>query len=90
MSDSKVQSTETVLNQNEVVEKKNSIKNRLRKVFILLSIGIILLMCIFSVVYFYFTNREDAINLIRNKVRFAEIFMENHPAFFCCHNSGVF
>ena len=80
MSDTKVQIANTVLDNNEVIEKRNSIKNRLRRVFILLSIGIILLICVFSVVYFYFTNREDAVSLIRNKVQFAEIFMENQKS----------
>ncbi len=80
MSDSKNPEIVTGFDQNDAVEKRNSIKNRLRKVFILLSIGIILLICVFSVVYFYFTNRKDAINLIRNKVQIAEIFMENQKS----------
>ena len=80
MSDSNNQEVVTGIDQYAVVEKRNSIKNRLRKVFILLSIGIILLICVFSVVYFYFTNRKDAVNLIRNKVQLAEIFMENQKA----------
>ena len=75
MSDSKNPEIVTGFDQNDAVEKRNSIKNRLRKVFILLSIGIILLICVFSVVYFYFTNRKDAVNLIRNKVQIAELFM---------------
>lgn len=74
MSDSNNQEVVSGIDQYAVVEKRNSIKNRLRKVFILLSIGIILLICVFSVVYFYFTNRKDAVNLIRNKVQLAEIF----------------
>lgn len=80
MSDSNNQEVVSGIDQYAVVEKRNSIKNRLRKVFILLSIGIILLICVFSVVYFYFTNRKDAVNLIRNKVQLAEIFMENQKA----------
>ncbi|MBP5753062.1 MAG: hypothetical protein J6W60_09430, partial [Treponema sp.] len=80
MSDSNNQEVVSGIDQYAVVEKRNSIKNRLRKVFILLSIGIILLICVFSVVYFYFTNRKDAVNLIRNKVQLAEIFMENQKS----------
>lgn len=80
MSDSKNPEIVTGFDQNDAVEKRNSIKNRLRKVFILLSIGIILLICVFSVVYFYFTNRKDAVNLIRNKVQIAELFMENQKS----------
>ena len=30
--------------------------------------------------YFYFTNRKDAVNLIRNKVQIAELFMENQKS----------
>ena len=77
MSDTVIQETLPEVVQDDVVEKRNSIKSRLRRVFLLLSTGIILLICVFSVVYFYLTTRESAVDLIRNKVQLAEIFMEN-------------
>jgi len=80
MSDIIIQNETTDFSKDDTVEKGNSIKNRLRKVFILLSIGIILLICVFSVVYFYFATRKDAVNLIRNKVQLAEIFMESQKS----------
>ncbi len=80
MSDIIVQNKINDFVKDDNVEKGNSIKNRLRKVFILLSVGIILLICVFSVVYFYFATRKDAVNLIRNKVQLAEIFMESQKS----------
>ena len=80
MSDIIIQNETTDFSKDDTVEKGNSIKNRLRKVFILLSVGIILLICVFSVVYFYFATRKDAVNLIRNKVQLAEIFMESQKS----------
>ena len=77
MSDTVIQETLPEVVQDDAVEKRNSIKSRLRRVFLLLSTGIILLICVFSVVYFYLTTRESAVDLIRNKVQLAEIFMEN-------------
>jgi len=59
------------------VEKKNSIKSRLQKTFMLISVTIILLMSVFSLAYFYFSTKREAVNLVRNKIQLAEVFMES-------------
>lgn len=58
------------------VHKKDSIKNRLQRIFIALSVSIVILMTTFSLVYFYFFTKNEATSLIRNKIQLADIFME--------------
>ena len=59
------------------VEKRYSIKNRLQRYFLFLSLGIILVMCLFSLGYFYLSVRREAESLVRNKLLLAEVFLEN-------------
>ncbi len=58
------------------VNKRDSIKNRLQKTFLLISIGIVFLMSLFSLMYFYLFTRNEATALIRNKIQIADVFME--------------
>lgn len=58
------------------IAKKDSIKARLQKNFLAISISIILLMSIFSLGYFYMSTKQEAVNLVRNKIQLAEVFME--------------
>jgi class 3 adenylate cyclase/HAMP domain-containing protein len=59
-----------------IVEKRDSIKNRLQRVFITISISIVFLMTVFSLVYFYFFIRREAVNQMRNKIHLVDVFME--------------
>ena len=66
----------TVNNDETVVEESQSIKTRLQRIFITISISIVLLMTTFSLVYFYFFIRNEAVNLMRNKIHLVDVFME--------------
>lgn len=59
------------------VDKRFSIKTRLQRYFLILSLGIILIMSVFSLFYFYFSIRREAESLVRNKLLLAEVFLEN-------------
>ena len=59
------------------VEKRYSIKNRLQRYFLFLSLCIILIMCVFSLGYFYLSIKREAEGLVRNKLLLAQVFMEN-------------
>lgn len=59
------------------IEKKNSIKSRLQKTFMLISVTIVILMSVFSLTYFYFSTKKEAVNLVRNKIQLAEVFLES-------------
>jgi len=64
-------------NTNEsYVETRDSIKNRLQRIFITISIAIVFLMSAFSLVYFYFFIKNEATSLVRNKIHLIDIFME--------------
>ncbi|MCR5288966.1 MAG: HAMP domain-containing protein [Treponema sp.] len=58
------------------VSKKQSIKTRLQNYFLLVSLSILLLMSVFSLVYFYNTTKKESTTMIRNKLSLAEIFMD--------------
>ena len=58
------------------VTKKDSIKSRLQRIFIAISVSIVFLMTAFSLVYFYFFTKKEATSLIRNKIQLADVFME--------------
>ncbi len=65
-----------VSNDDFNVNKKDSIKNRLQRIFIAISVSIVILMTTFSLVYFYFFTKNEATSLIRNKIQLADVFME--------------
>jgi len=67
---------EIYMNEGSILEEKISIKNRLQKVFILISVSIVLLMTIFSLVYFFFFIRNEAVSLMRNKIHLIDVFLE--------------
>ncbi|ULQ59731.1 HAMP domain-containing protein [Brucepastera parasyntrophica] len=58
------------------VNKQDSIKSRLQRNFLVISVAIVLLMSIFSLTYFYFFTKREAVSLIRNKIQLADVFME--------------
>lgn len=58
------------------VRKKDSIRGRLRRTFLLLTILIIMVMCTFSLIFFFYATKRNAENLIRNKIQLAAVFME--------------
>jgi class 3 adenylate cyclase/HAMP domain-containing protein len=60
-----------------VIDRRNSIKNRLQKTFFIISTAIIFLMSVFSLVYFYFFTKGEATSLIRNKMLLADVFLES-------------
>ncbi|MDR3336337.1 MAG: HAMP domain-containing protein [Treponema sp.] len=60
-----------------IISKDDSIKNRLQRIFLIISIAIVLLMSLFSLVYFYYFTKNEATNLIRNKIQLADVFMES-------------
>jgi class 3 adenylate cyclase/HAMP domain-containing protein/flagellar basal body-associated protein FliL len=68
---------ENIIEDNDFyVHKKDSIKNRLRRIFITLSVSIVFLMTTFSLVYFFFFTTNEATSLIRNKIQLVDVFME--------------
>ncbi|MCR5763458.1 MAG: HAMP domain-containing protein [Treponema sp.] len=68
----------TDLNEsNTMVSKKESIKNRLQKYFLLISLSIIFLMSIFSLVFFYNSTLKESTSVIRNKLLLADLFMQD-------------
>ena len=58
------------------VSKKQSIKNRLQKYFLLISLSIIFLMSAFSLYYFYNTTMKESTTMIRNKLLLADLFLQ--------------
>lgn len=59
------------------VSKKQSIRNRLQRYSLLISLSIVFVMSVFSLVYFYNSTLKQSTSIIRNKLSLAEIFMEN-------------
>ena len=59
------------------VSRKQSIRSRLQRYFLLVSLSIIFLMSAFSLVYFYNTTMKESTSVIRNKLSLAEIFMDD-------------
>lgn len=58
------------------INKKYSIKNRLQRYFLLISLSIIFLMSVFSLGYFYKNNLTESSNTIRNKMFLADLFLD--------------
>lgn len=61
---------------NNVVNKNKSIKSRLQKYFLFISLSIIFLMSIFSLGFFYNNTLKESTATIRNKLLLADIFMQ--------------
>lgn len=61
---------------NEEVRRKYSIKNRLQRSFLLISLSIIFLMSAFSLAYFYNSNLKESSSVVRNKLLLADLFMQ--------------
>lgn len=60
----------------EKIEKRNSIRSRLQKIFLLVTLLIITIMSTFSLGYFYLAIKQEAEALIRNKIQLTEVFLE--------------
>ena len=58
------------------VSKGQSIKSRLQRYFLLISLSIILLMSVFSLVYFYNSTLNESTTMVRNKLLLADLFMK--------------
>lgn len=64
------------LPMTDEVSRKYSIKNRLQRYFLLISLSIIFLMSAFSLAYFYRSNLTESSSVIRNKLLLADLFLE--------------
>ncbi len=62
--------------EEEVISNKDSIRNRLQRYFLGMTLSVLAVMSVFSLVYFFYTTRNDAGSGIRNKLVLAQVFME--------------
>jgi|GEM_PF-1929012 len=62
-------------NSKEMIANRDSIKTRLRRYFLGITLAIISVMSVFSMVYFYFATKNDAVTMIRNKLVLSQVFM---------------
>lgn len=62
---------------SEEVSRKYSIKNRLQRYFLLISLSIIFFMSAFSLAYFYRSNLTESSSVIRNKLLLADLFLKD-------------
>lgn len=65
------------LNSSEEINKRYSIKNRLQRYFLLISLSIIFLMSAFSLAFFYRSNLTESSGTVRNKLLLANLFLED-------------
>lgn len=70
--------TEETDNTNLIqIDRRISIKSRLQRYFLFISLAIILLMSVFSLVYFYNSTLDESTSTVRNKLVIADIFLKN-------------
>lgn len=60
--------------------KRYSIKTRLQRYFLLISLSIVLLMSVFSLAYFYNSTLNDSTAMVRNKLLLADLFLQEKKA----------
>ncbi len=59
-----------------VINKRESIKSRLQRYFLFISLSIIFLMSIFSLVFFYNSTMKESTSVVRNKLLLADLFIQ--------------